>query len=642
MNLTAFGKSFSSNPRWQAMALFIVSVLLYANTLGHDYTQDDAIVIYDNMFTTQGLEGIPGIFTNDTFFGFFKEEGKANLVSGGRYRPLSQVFFALEWEWFGRKPFIGHLFNVLWYALLGILILFTLRSLLRPVLSPEKIGLLSFVAALVFILHPVHTEVVANIKGRDEILSLSFCLMTFLAFLKAWDTQRKGYYLLAIPLFLAGLLSKENAITFVAVIPLAGWFFRDRLRGRWVWTIVSLLLPVGLFLWIRFSVLGFGFGSESMELMNNPFIKLEEGKYVPFSLSERLATILFILGIYLRLLFFPHPLTHDYYPRHIPVMDWGNWQVWLIGLLYLGLVGGMIWYWKKNRILAFAAAYYLVTLSIVSNLFFPIGTNLSERFLFMPSLGFALLPGWIWMRQSSSGKRIWVWFPFVVFVLLLAGKTIDRNRVWKDDFTLFTTDVNTSENSAKVLNAAGGALVTRASQHPDAPGSVRQFREAEKYLVKALSIHPNYKNAWLILGNARFYLKEYESAIAAFESALSIDPGFEDARKNLAISYREAGKFYGQEKNDLPNALDRLEKAYTLLPEDYETVRLFGIAHALSGQNERALELFLKAVALAPDNAGAFVNLGNVYFALGDPENGRLNHERALELDPEIFKKNSQ
>ena len=79
------------NTRFHMIGFLLLSFLLYGNTLNHEYTQDDAIVIYDNMFTEQGIEGIPGILKYDTFYGFFKEAGKAKLVSGGRYRPFTLI-----------------------------------------------------------------------------------------------------------------------------------------------------------------------------------------------------------------------------------------------------------------------------------------------------------------------------------------------------------------------------------------------------------------------------------------------------------------------------------------------------------------------------------------------------------------------
>ncbi|MEL7021688.1 MAG: tetratricopeptide repeat protein, partial [Bacteroidota bacterium] len=108
--------------RLHLMGIFLLAVLLYANTLTHDYTQDDAIVIYENEFTTQGLAGIPDILKYDTFRGFFKEEGKDQLVAGGRYRPLTLVMFAAEVELFGQSPLVGHLINILLYGLVGVLL----------------------------------------------------------------------------------------------------------------------------------------------------------------------------------------------------------------------------------------------------------------------------------------------------------------------------------------------------------------------------------------------------------------------------------------------------------------------------------------------------------------------------------------
>ena len=102
-------KSFDRYFRFFPSIVFLFSMALYANTLGHEYTQDDAIAIYKNEFTTSGISGIPDIFSKDSFHGFFGE--KKGLLSGGRYRPLTLAFFAILWESFGENPFIGHLFN---------------------------------------------------------------------------------------------------------------------------------------------------------------------------------------------------------------------------------------------------------------------------------------------------------------------------------------------------------------------------------------------------------------------------------------------------------------------------------------------------------------------------------------------------
>jgi len=181
--IKATGPSLSDN--WQTntklhkLLIFAFAFLLYANTLTHDYTQDDAIVIYDNMFTTKGFSGIPGILKYDTFFGFFKVEGKDKLVAGGRYRPLTLVMFAVEYAIFGKSPFIGHLGNVLLYGLLGIVLYLLLLKLFRAREDIPLAALLALVTTLLFIAHPIHTEVVANIKGRDEIMTLLGRLILF-------------------------------------------------------------------------------------------------------------------------------------------------------------------------------------------------------------------------------------------------------------------------------------------------------------------------------------------------------------------------------------------------------------------------------------------------------------------------------
>ena len=325
-----------TNSRLHKWMLFAFAILLYANTLTHDYTQDDAIVIYDNMFTTKGFEGIPGILKYDTFYGFFKTEGKAKLVAGGRYRPLTLVMFAAEVGLFGQSPFVGHLVNVLLYGLLGVVLYIVLLKLFKYKESVPYPTIIAFITALLFIAHPVHTEVVANIKGRDEIVTLLGSLAALLFSLKAFKQQSFIWNIIAGVIFFLALLAKENAITFLAIIPLSYFVFTDAKLGKIAMQTLPFVIAAGIFLVIRGAVLGGNFdGSTSMELMNNPFLKIEGNRWVAFSFSEKMATITYTLGKYLQLLVVPHPLTHDYYPRHVDLMSWGNWKVLLLSLIHI-------------------------------------------------------------------------------------------------------------------------------------------------------------------------------------------------------------------------------------------------------------------------------------------------------------------
>lgn len=630
----------SSYFNWHGIIVFLFGAALYLNTLSHEFTQDDAIVIYDNMYTTKGVSGIKGLFSEDTFFGFFKEEGKAKLVSGGRYRPFTPAMFAVEYQFVGKNPWLGHLINVLLYGFLCFMIYKLLVSLLCNKEDSERNRYLVLAASLIYAAHPLHTEVVANIKGRDEIMSMLGSIIALYTILKYVDLKQSKYLIYACLSFFIAFLSKENTITFLAVIPLALYYFRDHGLKSVMSSSAILLVPTVLFLMIRSAILGNDFGGTPMELMNNPYLKLVDGSYVPFDAGEKLATILYTLGKYVQLLIFPHPLTHDYYPRYIDIMSFGDLSVWLslaiYGLITYVAIRGL----KTKSILGFAAAYYIITLSIVSNIVFPIGTNMSERFMFMPSLGFAMVLGYYLINivYDRLGKQA-LFVSLGIILSLYALKTFTRNMVWESDFKLFTTDVKTSVNSAKVLNAAGGALTTEAFKEKDEIKKQKMLSEAIGYLNQAVIIHPNYKNAYLIAGNANYYLKDYEKAVVSYEKALALDDSFVDAKKNLAITLRDAGRQAGEVENNLTKAEALLTKSYNIFPDDTETLRLLGVANGIKGNHQGAINFFAKVVELDPKNAGGYLNLGNAYRNAGDIVNSEKYIQQAIAIDPEIIKK---
>ena len=655
--------SWVSNTRLHNWTLFLFGVLLYANTFSHQYTQDDAIVIYDNMFTTQGFSGIPGILSYDTFYGFFKEEGKDKLVSGGRYRPLSLVTFAIEKQFFKKEkrnakgetlkdangniiyegiPAVGHIINALFYGLTVLVLYWLLTLIFQERFGKADAALIALGTSLLFAAHPIHTEAVANIKGRDEILTLLGSLGALYFSLRAFKEKKSLWTIVASVLFFLALLSKENAITFLAIVPLTYYFFTKADSNRIALQTLPFLGAAAVFLFIRGGILGWSLGAPSGELMNNPFVKLVGNQYMPFDLGEKMATIMFTLGKYIQLLLFPHPLTHDYYPRQVAIMQWGNWQVLLSLLIYLGAfiyaIRGLV---KKDPI-SYGLLFYLITLSIVSNIIFPVGTNMSERFVFMPSIGICLILTILAYRLSKIKKGQYRNIAFAalgIVTLLFAAKTFTRNQTWKDNYTLFTTDIQSSPNSAKLRNAVGGELLTQSTKEQNPTTRQNMLVEASGHLQEAIRIHPTYKNAYLLLGNCYNYLKQYEQSIQYFQQALTLDPGYEDATTNLGITYREAGKYYGREKNDLNRSIQYLTQANALRPKDYETLRLLGVAHGISGQNNKAIEYFIQAKNLSPNTAKIWFDLGNAYNHAGDEINAQRHFQKAQELDPDILER---
>lgn len=625
-------------PKWHISAVFILAIGLYANTLTHDFTQDDAIVIYDNMFTQKGVSGIPGILKYDTFYGFFKEEGKANLVSGGRYRPFTLIMFAIEWQLFGRSPFIGHLVNILLYGFLGVMIYKWLSLLFKTKDTQKEFGVIGIlIATLFFIAHPIHTEAVANIKGRDEIMTFLGSVIAMWALLKNMNSPHIKWLILSFTMFFIGLMSKENAITFLGIAPLSMWMFTKKNFVSSLKSVWPLFAAAVLFLIIRFSILGMDFGGTPRELMNNPYLKIVNGTYVDFSFGEKMATIIFTLGKYILLLLFPHPLSHDYYPRAIEIMSFSDWQSILSLLLYIGLGALSIIWLKKNKVVSFAILFYLMSLSIVSNVVFPIGTNMSERFVFIPSLGFTLLMAYLLSKYVKNLKALALVSGFIV--LAYGVKTVQRNFVWKNDFTLFTTDVKKNSRSAKLLNAAGGALTTEASKlKADNPLRTQYLNDAVGYLSKAIEVHPNYRNAYLLLGNAHYYNRNFESAISYLDKALAIDPGFQDAINNLPVVLRDGGRHLGQNEQNFPKAQKWLERSYQMSPNDYETCRLLGITYGIQDKHQLAINYFEKAISMKPNIAANYTSLGTAYMNSGNQEKAMEAFNKAVELDPNALK----
>ncbi len=655
-----------------SILLFVLGVALYANTLTFDYAVDDAIVIYDNEFTCKGMAGYGGLLKYDTFRGFFKVEGKDKLVSGGRYRPLTPLMYATEVQLFAPKKrdvagqpvmdkdgdtvfdpneggklnavkFVGHLVNVLLYGLTGVVLFWFLLKIFAPDGQMKgSTGFGPFVAlgaTLLFMVHPIHTEVVANVKGRDEIVSLLGSLAALYLSLKAFYEGKKSLNVAAAVVFFMALLSKENAITFVAIVPLTFFFFTNAKPGKIFLQTLPFLAAAALFILLRIGVLGMDFGGEPpRELMNNPFLKLVGNQYVDFSFAEKTATNFFTLGKYLLLLLFPHPLSHDYYPRAIGIMSFDDWQVILAVLAHLALLGYALVRLPKKDPVSYGILFYLLTLSIASNFVFPIGTNMNERFLYMPSIGFAMVVATLLYRLTDQTGRPkpTVLIGGIAVLLAFSVKTFTRNFVWKDNYTLFTTDIKTVPNSAKLRNATGGELVAQSLKPENAARKTTMLNEAVGHLNEAMKIHPGYKNPLLILGNAYNYLQQYEASIQAYEQALKLDPEYGEAKNNLAITCRQAGQFFGEKKGDIARAFTYLNRAYELNPNDYETLRLLGVANGVSGNGQKAVEFFTKALEKEPNNAAAYYNLASAYYNIGQADKTAELMAKAKEINPNI------
>ncbi len=691
----------SSNRRLQRLVLFIISIIIYSATVNFDYTLDDTLMITENDFTKEGFSGIKDIMTNDALAGFLGK-GK-NLLPGGRYRPLSHVLFAIEYELTGLKKLdnisnpdehqkelklkkektmkvIGHSLNVFLYALLALLIFTVLLRLLKQYEKPQWYASISFIATLLFVVHPLHTEITCNIKNVDELMSMIGSMAVIYFLFKYYDTRKFFCLILSAIIYVLAVLSKEDSLTFLAVVPLTFYVFTKANLKEHIILLSPLFAGLIVYFIIRYNALGFLLSNAvvNSELLNNPFLNT--------SFGEKLATVMLTWGIYLKLLFIPYPQTHDYYPYHVEIVDFANIWVVISTLIWGALTAYAFLKLKKKSIISFGILFFLITFSISSNLLVNIGAFMNERFVFIPILGFTIIIAYLIIEKlpliiTKKKYSTTIASPLIVLITLVFSiQTYSRSFTWKDDYTLFTTDVKTSKNSAKCNVSAGGMIYHKALKENDKVKRNEMFKKAIHYLETGIDIYPGYIAGLLELGNVYLDSKMYSKSKHAYERVLKINSKHPNALNNmLALAQRAAvdsnyvysnivyhsllkyepdktdylypmamnmtelkridtakiilegiiakspsyykayyklGEIYGRYLNDIDKSEKYLNEAYKLNSEDASVLENLGIVYGIKGKFALSLDFFNKALKYAPDDARIYSNIAGTYYKM--------------------------
>lgn len=636
------------------IALF--TFLIYSNSLLNTYAIDDTMVLTDNTYTKKGVAGIKDIFTHDAFVGFFGEKG-SKLVTGGRYRPLSIATFAVEYEisrkWKGDTrdeitdkniilgeddkflaPAFSHFINILLFILTCFLLYRILKNVLPKMEQPFYFSL-AFIATMLFAAHPIHTEAVTNIKGRDEIMGLLFALAALLCSLLYVDKKKIGWLFLSIVLFFLGLLAKENVITFLAIVPLTFYFFKykqgEKLAPYFVSTIV-LVFSTALYLVLRNAYTESGITADSTEILNNPFA------FTNGSLELRYATIIYTFLQYFKLLLFPIWLTHDYYYNQIPYREFADVGVLFSVAVNVALVVYALVNLPKKTIPSYAILFYFITFSVVSNVLFTVGILMNERFMFFSSVGFSLLLAYFlieWSKKTSTSTKT-LSVMFGIILLLYGARTFVRNFDWKNNFHLFMTDVNVSTESAKIHTSCGGDLTKAADKETDSLKRKQTLSEAITHLRKAIQIYPSHSNAWLLLGNAlyKYDNKQLDPVLNAYEQAQRFrQGGYYDALYNIGCVQVENGM--------ADKSIENFKKALEIKPKVFECEFNLAEAFAKTQQYDSAFAWFQIAYneQQVPTTAKA-----NIHFRMGKIYGQQLNNlpkaieqlQQAIVLNPNL------
>lgn len=583
----------SQVPDWWPFLPLILGAFAYLNTLNHGFALDDYAAIIENVSTRKGWAAIGEIFSTSYRYGYI-------LISDNLYRPFTKAIFAAFWGAWPESAFPGHLLNISLFA-------FTCYYIYRIIAKwwPEHI-LVALLTSCLFALHPIHTEVVANIKSLDEILSFLFCLISLDFFVAFSGDGKFKTLVVSIVCFFLALLCKESAITFLVLFPLMAWFIQGKGLKFSLKGFAIMLVPALLFLLIRYQILTAynSFESAPPSVADNMLSSAKD----PLT---RFSGAVAMLGLYLWKLILPVHLSFDLsYPEVVPSkvtdLSFIISALVLSGLLAAGLSG-----MKKRSLLSAALLLFFVTVSVSSNIFMLIGTHYGERLLYAPSFGFCLavsivLIGYLGDETNKSQIALRLAVPAIVILLFYGFQTISRNPVWKDNSTLYASGLISAPNSARVHYYQGLLLVkpeTIALFPPQSQDSV--VNAGISHLRKSAELYPAFSDTWTQLGVAYYRKKDFKEAVRNYEQALKYNKFDPVVYNNLGSVY-----FDMQRYND---ALNRYMEAVRLKPDYADAFMNIGSCYGVAGKYDEAINYFQKALSFNPELAQAYYMIAVTY-----------------------------
>jgi len=588
--------------------LSIAAFILFASTIQHGFVLDDLAVIENNRFVQEGFGGIPDLFSTFYWKGFWD-------ANAGLYRPLSMVMFAIEWAVSPNNPAIHHFINVLLYALtIGLLFKLLIKLL------PNYSVWVSFAITLIFMVHPSHTEVVANIKSRDEILCFLFFLLTFRSILNAREGKTIDTVKTVI-LFLACLLSKEAGIMYLPILALYFWMVKKESIGPVFRKLLPLLIITGVWLIIH-----------QLVIHSDPTPPIQYGYHdnslIACENGSRYATGIGILGRYLLETIAPYNLSYDYSYNQIPCLSLTSLPV--IGtLIALVLSAVIVVKTRKSKPeIAFGILFFFITIALVTNIFSLIGTTYANRLIYAPSLGIiiAFVIG-IFTLFKVQQREKWQSAAGLISVLIgiiFSVKTIQRNKAWESNSTLFAADVQNSPNSARVHFNYG--VLKMNTDELDSIGARQQLLLAASSFKKAVSIDSLDLGSYIDLGVTCFRLNQFEQSVRYTQKAINLNPNDTSLYANLGDGYFMI--------NDFDSSVKALKKGVLWKDATPTNYKHYGISLFNLKRYEEAIPIFKKGLQKFPNDLEMASNLGNTYGAAA-------NYGKAGQVFETIYAKDS-
>jgi len=638
-------------PFWTLILLAIVALAVYGNSLKNGFTLDDVAIVQinehvNNLDWTQ--------IWSDNYWP--KQDGVAPDIL---YRPLTIWSYLATRAVSPEGAWAFHLGNILLHALVTVMA----SVLAQRIFANRPIA---WITGLLFALHPLHTEVVANIVGRAELLSAVFSLAALLVYLptrplllETVPPKRSFWHGILVGLcFFLALLCKETPVALLAAfgfidiwrysrsnnfgISFPRWMLRQGVRYY-----LPLLAFFGIYLAMRVHACGMLRDPNGTSMLVNPLVAA--------TFVERLVTPFALFAKYLNLTFWPGALSADYsFPSLMPTAKILA-PLPLLGFLTTLLAGlASIKLWRKAPHIVLTIALFAFSYALVAN-FMAIGTIMSERLFYLPSLfvlmlvaaaGVAGYRGLLAMSPENEQH------PLVVRCLALGIlgtvsiamtiRTYVRNTDWEDNIHLAIATARDNPQSAKACFWAGNILAG-----PTAPPQFRKF--GKELLHRSIELYPTYGEAYFELAKDHRLDQDLPESVINLAQAAQYGPGKSDIRAGLdaivpdlklrkpdeympallknqadhpdaaAAKLAVALAYFAQEK--YPEAQAACTEALRLDGHFHEAACELAVISLASGNRQQAIEMLLQYVSHVRGNAGVRFTLASTFLSLDPVKN---------------------
>lgn len=565
------------------------AVLLYANSITNGYVSTVQI--------TQGST---------------KQELTANSV-------VVEVISSLEHQLFNNNAAASHTINLLLYILTGVL----LFKFLQWCFNAQN-SWLPLLATLLFIAHPVHTEVLNNLTYRGELLGFPLALVAGLCMFQYVATKGIKYLVLAAIVYILALLSTTSVAAFVAIIPVAVYYFW--LKKKEALTGGAVLLSICVMFYIIQTI---GADTElKPTITENPLVVQED-------FPIKVASAFYWLSHYIRLMVVPYPLAFYYGYNQLPMVNFNALAI-LSMLLHLALLGFAVYtLFKKPGILGFAAWVYLGGIVLFSNIITPVPGIVAERFVYIASLGFciAVAYGILQLAKVSTQPNAPVKANSTLYILALillvpySALTMTRNMQWKDTLTLLRRDVKVVPKSVKVQTELAIELQRTYKKLPyNNPSREKLAREAASHFAEAVKIYPTSENYNYLGGIYLFEERNPAKALGPLRKAIELS-------KNPRTKYLMdlANCYQAAEPRQLDSAavyyVKVLEKDTLHIQAHYQLAK----NAYLQGDTASAKNINRRFLKLHPESPLPYRNQGDFYMFEGDTAKARFWYQKEQE-----------